>query len=191
MKNIKTTTFLVVLIIGSLSIACTVTNKYGPYYGKVVDIDTKQPIEGAAVLVVYLTEQYGLAGPVSHFADAQETLTDKNGEFKIPAIRINTFRLISGWDRYPHFNIFKPGYGCFPTHKYAKRQRKAIEEDASRPDWSLPPKEYVTIELPAVKNESREERLRNTACLPSPSVPDKRFKKLRELLEIEYKSIGY
>jgi len=167
------------MIILFLFIACTITNKYGPYYGKVIDAETKQPIEGAAVLVVYKTEQYGLAGAISHFADAQETLTDKNGEFKIPAKRINTFRIISGWERYPGFWIFKPEYGCYPEHKDVKPMFV--------PNGTLPENEYVIIELPKLK--TREERLNNEGCFPV-GVPDKKMRKLIKISNDERINLG-
>ena len=169
---------LLFLMILPITAGCTVTNKYDSYFGKVIDGETKQPIEGAAVLIIYNTEQYGLAGSVSYFADAQETLTDKNGEFKIPAMRIYKFRVLSGWERYTGVRIFKPGYGCYPKHKYAEPHF----------DWSsLPPNQYVTIELPRLK--TREERLENEGCFPV-GVPDDRMKKLIELNNIESVDLG-
>lgn len=161
---------------------CAISHKYGQYYGKVIDADTKQPIAGAVVLVVYYTEHLGLAGSVSYFADAQEVMTDKNGEFRIPAKRVNTFRVLSGWEEFPDFTIFKPGYGCYPNHKDVKPMYV--------PNGTLPSGQYVTVELPDVTRESREARLRNAACLPSPAVPDKKYVKLRGLLDEEYKAIG-
>jgi hypothetical protein len=146
---------------------CTITNKYEPYYGRVVDAETKRPIEGAAVLAVYYTQQYGLTGSVAHYADAQETVTGKNGEFKLPARRIFSLNVISGWDPHPRFRIFKPGYGCYPRHKYA----------TPKFDYgSLPPNQFVTIELPDVSREAREKRLENYGCYPSEQVPNKKYK---------------
>ncbi|MBI4824431.1 MAG: hypothetical protein HY805_09440 [Nitrospirae bacterium] len=124
-----------------------ITHKYKPYYGKVIDKETKEPLEGAAVLIVYKTEHYNLAGGITYFADAQETLTDKNGGFRIPANRIFTFRPLSGWERYPSVRIFKPGYGCYPEHK---------DVNPVFEYGSLPANYFVTIELPNVR--TREER---------------------------------
>lgn len=171
--------FIINMLALFLLAGCAVTNKYDAYYGKVVDAATRKPIEGAAVLVVYMTEQYGLAGSVSQFADAREVLTDKNGEFRIPAIRINTFRLLSGWERYPQFTIFKPGYGCYPRHSRVSPMFV--------PNGTLPANQYVIVELPKLTN--REERVTN---LPSPinGVPDKKQQKYIELIRQEDKYIG-
>lgn len=54
----------------------------GPYKGKVVDLETGAPIEGAVVAGVWHVDQYG--GPVRTFCDAKEALTSKNGEFQVP-----------------------------------------------------------------------------------------------------------
>ena len=73
------------MFLSIMSSGCAVVHHYEGYQGKVIDVDTKEPLEGVAVLVVFYTQQYGPAGSVSHYADAQETLTGKNGEFRIPS----------------------------------------------------------------------------------------------------------
>ena len=54
-----------------------------PFKGKVIDAETKKPIEGAAVLVVYYNNFPTIAGSSISPADAQEAVTDSHGEFKI------------------------------------------------------------------------------------------------------------
>ena len=183
-KNMKLlTTLLLLLIFFPVSAGCTITHKYGPYCGKIIDAETKEPIEGAAVLVVFYTVEPGPAGSIRRYADALETVTDKNGEFRIPEHKITAFKFFQLWDSHGYFTIFKPEYGCYPMHKDVKPMFV--------PNGTLPVNQYVIIELPNVRNESKEERLRNAACLPSPKVPDEKYKELRQLLNVEYKSIGY
>ncbi len=55
----------------------------GPYEGKIIDADTKEPIEGVVVLGVWYTAQFSPAGSTHNFYDARETVTDKKGEFSI------------------------------------------------------------------------------------------------------------
>ena len=43
------------VIVSSLT-GCALYHHYGPYYGKVVDAETKEPLGGAAVLAVYYTQ---------------------------------------------------------------------------------------------------------------------------------------
>ena len=91
-----------------------------PFSGKVIDTETKEPIVGAVVLAVYYTTTYSVAGSNSYVIDGQETLTDKNGEFRLPKKR----RWFEQHRGYPegHIVIFMPGYGrkgtAPPANKY-------------------------------------------------------------------------
>jgi len=175
----KLTVIISLLILFPATAGCAITNKYGPYYGKVIDAETKKPIEGAAVLVVFYTEEYGPAGAITHYADAVDTFTDKAGEFKIPAHRVTVLRLLQGWDKYGYFTIFKPGYGCYPHHKDVNPMFV--------PNGTFPEDQYVKVELPRLK--TREERLGNIDCFPV-SIPDDKMKKLIELNNIESINLG-
>ena len=119
------------------------------FSGKVLDTTTKEPIKGAAVLAVYQKEASSVAGAMTWDVDAQETLTDENGEFKIPRKK-RWFALYRGSSE-GYLMIFKPGYGLFPDHKLSD----AIGENKGWPT----PKKYIVYELP--KLETKEERLRN------------------------------
>lgn len=114
-----------------------------PFEGQVIDAETKEPIEGAVVLGTYYYETYTIAGSNSHLKDGQETLTDKNGEFKLPRTR-RWFVLNRG---YPEgtLEIFKPGYGTL-WHK----QAKAVGDNKS---WPAPGK-YIVYEIPKLKTIS-------------------------------------
>jgi hypothetical protein len=83
---------------------------YKPEFrGKVVDAGTKEPIEGAVVVVLYERWKFGGPGGGNTLPmDAKETLTDKNGEFFFPAYST----LIGPLSRSSEasFIIFKPGY---------------------------------------------------------------------------------
>jgi len=169
----------ILLVILSFSTSCAIISHYGAYYGKVVDAETKEPLEGAAVLAVYKTEKPGPAGSVSFYLDAQETVTDKNGEFRIPPLTVTTFRVLHGFDPHPQFIIYKPGYGAYGKNKDVK---------PVFPYWSLPANQYVTIELPKLK--TREERLWNYGCYPPVHVPEIKYKNLLRLIEEEAKALG-
>ena len=58
-----------------------------PFSGKVLDSDTEEPLSGAVIIAVYYATWYTLFGSNSRDIDAQEAITDKSGEFKIPRTR--------------------------------------------------------------------------------------------------------
>ncbi len=97
----------------------------GDYKGKVIDAETGEPIEGAAVLGVWYTEAATAGGTVSTFYEARETLSDRNGEFTIPGIGVRLMSNITPL----YANIFKAGY------EYLKR----VEWDTSRKEPPLNP----------------------------------------------------
>lgn len=176
----KILTLIINLLFLSFSMGCAMVHTYSDYYGKVIDTETKEPLEGAAVLAVYYTKQPGPGGEVTHYADAQETLTDKNGEFKIPSNTVTTFRPLQYFDSYAYFTIFKPEYGCYPYHKVVKPMFV--------PNGTLPKNQYVIIELPRLK--TRAERIDSTHCSPDSYIPYLKAKKFIDLINRENKSLG-
>ncbi len=88
---------------------------YKPAFkGKVIDADTKEPIEGAVIVAVYDKRAIRLAphsvGIIMH---AQETLTAKDGTFVIPSYTTITDPF--SFDFRVTFVIYKSGYGSFPA----------------------------------------------------------------------------
>ena len=53
------------------------------FKGKVIDADTKEPIEGAAVVAVWSEETTTPTATHSRLKDVKEVLTDKNGGWEI------------------------------------------------------------------------------------------------------------
>jgi hypothetical protein len=180
-KNKWIVQFMTIMVFGIFLSSCAIYHHYGPYYGKVVDAETKQPLEGAAVLAVYYTQSYGPAGPISHYLDAQETVTDKNGEFKIPSLNSFAFRPLQSFEPYTWFTIFKPSYGCYPDHKKAKPM--------FLPNGSLPASQFVVVELPTLKTiEDRKKNLFD--CGVNYDIPYKTQKNYFDLRNTEAIQIG-
>lgn len=89
----------------------------GPWRGKIIDIETKEPIEGAVVLAVWQRAYRTVSGDKTYFYEAKEVLTDKEGNFEIPAYTpINLLPIIS-YIRGPEFTIFKPAYERYPGNE--------------------------------------------------------------------------
>ena len=104
------------------------------FRGRVIDAETKQPIEGAVVVVLY--EKWEFGGPGGGSArpfDAKETMTDKNGEFYFPSYT-TIIGPLSRNDR-ADFIIFKPGYRAISStegiegRKVSDEKYFAIDKD--------------------------------------------------------------
>jgi len=94
-----------------LLLTCCITSCYpirhdGPYKGRIIDAETGKPIEGVVVLGVWYKEIATVAGGVSSYYDAKETVTDKNGEFEIKGMGLKILSNIGPM----HVLIFKAGY---------------------------------------------------------------------------------
>jgi hypothetical protein len=109
-------TILILLTIASSSEASWLIYHKPEFRGKVIDSETKQPIAGAVVVVVYEKTTMGLgAGADSSVINIRETLTDKEGIFRIPSY--TTIILPFSWTTACSFIIYKPGYGDFPKER--------------------------------------------------------------------------
>jgi hypothetical protein len=78
----------------------------GPYKGQIINEQTSQPIEGVVVDATWHRVYPNVAGSSSTYYDTRETLTDKNGEFKIPGMGLLVFSFIDK----ANITIFKAGY---------------------------------------------------------------------------------
>jgi hypothetical protein len=104
--------FLFILLIWSLQTGCLYVARYdGNYSGRVVDQETREPIEGAVVLGTWYRVEPTVAGGVSYYYDARETLTDKNGEFSIPGLGLRIMGSIKPMSAL----IYKAGYWSYET----------------------------------------------------------------------------
>ncbi len=96
----------------------------GPYEGVVLDDETGEPIEGAAVVAVWRLDQQ----VSSKFFDAKEAVTDKAGKFKLTSkIGFDWFPLSSLGA--PEFTIFKPGYDTYPPRLPITGRKTSMEEE--------------------------------------------------------------
>jgi hypothetical protein len=96
------------------------------YRGRVIDAETKEPIEGAAVVVYWNKEKGVFIDTVQKLKKVKETLTDKNGEWTIKGPKGHDYDEISPllvivshipfvyYTIRPEFIVFKPGYCSVP-----------------------------------------------------------------------------
>lgn len=145
----------------------------GPHHGRVIDKETKQPIEGAAVLAVWWKETPMIGHPMQSVHDVQETATDKDGNFTIPGT--STFSPISRIHE-PLFTIFKPDYQAYGYNGGWKLQSPGRDG-------------RTVVELGALR--TREERLENQGRV-SVSDCDRNEKcpNLIRLINVERSNLG-
>jgi len=176
----QTLPLIILLLATTIFSGCAVVHHYSPYMGTVVDADTGEPIEGAVVVAVYSTESYSVGGSVGHYLDAQEVMTEKNGEFRIPSLTSFTFRPLQTFRPWARMWIYKPGYagyGC--TYWHEKIEPK---------EWPIPPNKHETFKLP--KLETKEERKKYLSCFPG-LVPRAKYIKLLQLINDENLYLGF
>ncbi len=115
-KNIIISTFIIFILLATSAHAWLIYSK-PEFRGRIIDAETKQPIEGVVVVVVYKDHTIvgGPGGGGTSVIKAKETLTDKKGEFYF-----SSYTTLMGPNSkvdYVDFIIFKPGYmaGYAPT----------------------------------------------------------------------------
>jgi hypothetical protein len=169
---------LIVLVAVVLGVcACGST---GPYRGRVLDADTKQPLVGAVVLVHWNRLTPGLGhGPTSRFLGAEETLTNIHGEFLVaedPPIVWAPW----AWRSRPHFTIFQPGYAFFPRHAQTIPPYADTGYDEL---LNIMEQRHVVFELPRLVD--RADRLEVVRAINSMAVSPPLMPELGRLLDIE------
>ncbi|TSK05052.1 MAG: hypothetical protein FPO08_16200 [Geobacter sp.] len=112
---------LLCLIMILLSSGCVTYFGYdGPYEGKVIDKDTRQPIEGAVVHGTWVKSIPGPGGASSSYYDSREVLTDKNGNFKIEGVGLLIFSNMEEME----VNVFKAGYEQWQSYWSSPKRSK-------------------------------------------------------------------
>jgi len=154
----------------------------GPFRGRVIDAETKQPLEGAVVLAVWENKTPGVAGYGYSYLDSEEVLTDENGRFIVG--RHPPTSLVPAWVYGPRIDIFYPGYGSYPINHVSPPVPLGGEEELRE----RMAKEGLTIELPRLK--TRAERLKVIRGALPLEVPRKKIPNLMRLINIESKAIG-
>lgn len=116
------------------------------FHGKVIDAETKQPIEGAVVVVEYVKGTVSVPEAYHSTIEVKETLTDKNGEFYIPSYTTIIQPLSVEWRAI--FTIYKPGYVDFPGHLVGEKYRLSVPFKHSMPLYAI--EEYFSRPLKKV-----------------------------------------
>lgn len=181
--------FLVVLLFLSLG-----ADAWGATFkGKVIDADTKQPIEGAVVVASWHEERATPTGSISRLKDVKETLTDKKGEWVIQGPKgrevgdisaIFTFVTGTYITNPPLFIVFKPGYCPWSIEAFGIATCKGKIKPLGTDKVAV----GETVELPKLTN--REDRLKALPNRVSGYGADEKQNKFIGLLNEERKYLG-
>jgi hypothetical protein len=195
LKKVLKNILIIVALWSSTVFASSASLYYsdGPWMGKIIDIETKELIEGAVVVAVWQKVYASPTGRHHYFFDAIEVLTDREGQFFIKEFKAINILPILRWLDGPQFTVFKPGYTPF-GHSSAGNHyfRKYFPNSPLRVDSSTLTemfKKGIVIELFRLK--TKEERL---DVLPLSDYPfsgyDEKKKNYIRLLNLERRGLG-
>lgn len=131
--SLKILVFLATLL--SCSGCMTYVGKDGPYLGRVVDKETRKPLEGVVIVGDWGTAQWGSTS----YYDSYETITDKEGNF---AISDQGVKLFSDLTELQLFAL-KAGYEEIPGYMWNTVARLSIGKEGDRIIFGL---KKLTIE---------------------------------------------
>lgn len=149
----------------------------GPYEGRIVDAETGKPLEGVVVLGVWYKEAPTVAGAVSSYYDARETITDKSGNFKIPGKGLKILSNVAPMD----VLIFKAGYEHIGTGPWEAFKEDEILKTKIR--W-----EGKRAIIPLKKLTMEERKKQNPPSRPS--IPIEKMRRLTVEINKERIELG-
>lgn len=193
MKTIKIAA-LALFIIGlnvTLSEAGWLIYHKPEFEGKVIDAETRQPIEGAVVVVRYLKYPI-IGGPGGRSATVQnvrEALTDKNGFFRIPSY---TALIPFSVEAMAVFVVFKPGYASISRMNLEETfSSNAHDKEVEYPWLGNRNLKFVFgygyVGLPKVKTEEDREHAWMGAEIFDPEVKERELPILYKMITEESK----
>lgn len=165
--------FFLVLTAGCVSYA----RIDGPYEGKVIDAQTRQPVKGAVVLGVWNKYQLTVGGAIGEFYDNAEVLTDENGHFKIDGLGV---RILTNVEEM-NVMVFKAGYSPLDYGPWSSYKTLTGSKDV---EWDG---EKMTVPLKKLSKEELGKGLPGGPVLPPGrgKLLSKEVNKVRALLGYE------
>ena len=163
----------------------------GPWQAQVVSADTKQPLEGVAVLAWWTRHVRSFGGPSEEHRDSQEVLTDKDGRFTIESrwfFSLNPLVFFRG----PFVAMFKSGYGDYewPGHRgsetWPKEKREALRTEAQ-----LLQLDGIVLEMPRLLTADQRKEYLKRLEVAVVTVPLDKRSLLQKAFEDERRALGY
>lgn len=155
------------------------------FRGRVIDADTKEPIEGTVVVAYWLKAWQTISGEKTELKEVKEILTDKNGEWSIagPKGQENdphpyfSFFLFLSYIREPAFIVFKPGYCSFPSGFSISACKEKL-----KPGGTGEIMEGKTIELSKLPEQMNREDI--LMAVPGPIMGESALEKQRQFIKL-------
>lgn len=159
------------------------------YKGKVLDLETGQPIEGVVVAGAWDVDQYGgIGGVISTFCDGNEALTNRNGEFKVPRAFCWHWWPFSTMGS-PQFIVFKHGYLGYPPLGATQEEIKSRMPDYTGAEFTKKTDILIKLGRPKTREE-REFTQSHAQSLFYREAASKKLPNLIKLINEERKTLG-
>lgn len=160
----------------------------GPWKGKIIDIETKESLEGAVIVAVWYRVWRTPAGGVASVYNTKEVLTDKEGKFEMTSYTpINLLPILS-YIKGPEFTVFKPGYLSLSGVDFGEfflegtKEKPLERKEISGKTFRLAP---GIIELPKLKILEEREKARRSADIFGAEISPKELPFLYKMIEEE------
>jgi hypothetical protein len=169
------------VLVFSLVAACVaaeLAEADGPWRAQVIDADTGTPLPGVVVLALWRKKSPGLIHPDDRFFDVDETITDTNGQFTIPARDTTTqfpgTRIVG-----PDIRMFKGGYGQWrfreTATEYPLLRDAIVAQQLSKEQWEKFVAGGVVIQLPQLTTREIRRRALEQLSGPFREIPAERI----------------
>lgn len=156
----------------------------GPYRGKVIDAETKAPIEGAVVLGVWRRRELFSFHPKYLFDEAKEVLTNSDGEFVLQGHTRARSIIDPMSPNRIRIYIYKPGYGSFPRHQISPNPKQSHSAKLK------PFETHVLVELPKLRTRDQKLGVVNEGC-PAGDIPNAKMANLIIAMNIDRVALGF
>jgi hypothetical protein len=199
----KTTTTVItilttfVIFYGAAVLFSVVGNYTGPWEGRILDINTGEPIEGAVVLAVWRTKTAAIIDYTHSVHGATEAVTDARGYFHIP--QYNPVNYLPGISQTngPYIQIYKPGYLFLDRINPMKLKRDVTNKDSTdglnkSQELNLTYRVSANIiELPKLPDLSLDEKNKYLLVTRPNDVPAEKMVNFTKALNEARASLGY
>ena len=188
MKTVLSSTLLILGIFGIVASGGDLLTYDPDISGKIVDYDTREPVEGAVVSCVWFHDQFRLtAASKKEFYDYFETVTGRDGRFRIPGKGLCILRNIYP----PSISILKAGFSVLYFQNLAPDERQVLPS-SGEVNWSDGKAIVLFREKPP---EDRIRTLKSHSVVPifqmmRDGVPPEKVRLYVRELEKEYKAAG-